>query len=100
MDPQLRMLLEVTHEAIFDAGVNPQEIRGQNVGVFIGAIASDSERKWIENTSTKHGYALTGIFLLLLVNFIAQFFKHTTQNECSNYFKKGATPYLILWTIS
>jgi fatty acid synthase, animal type len=34
MDPQLRMLLECTYEAIIDAGINPQEIRGTRTGVY------------------------------------------------------------------
>ncbi|CAG2179512.1 unnamed protein product, partial [Oppiella nova] len=36
VDPQARMLLEVTYEAIVDAGVNPQELRGSHTGVYVG----------------------------------------------------------------
>jgi hypothetical protein len=32
MDPQLRMLLELTYEAIIDAGVNPTTVRGSRTG--------------------------------------------------------------------
>ncbi|XP_054161208.1 fatty acid synthase-like [Oppia nitens] len=35
-DPQARILLETTYEAIVDAGVNPQDLRGSQTGVYIG----------------------------------------------------------------
>lgn len=46
MDPQLRILLELTHEAIVDAGVNPNEIRGSKTGVFIGVMYCESDVFW------------------------------------------------------
>ncbi|EFN89578.1 Fatty acid synthase [Harpegnathos saltator] len=39
-DPMCRMLLEHTYEAIIDAGVNPKELRGTKIGVFIGSCYS------------------------------------------------------------
>lgn len=36
MDPQARLLLEESLNAIFDAGYEPNELRGQSVGVYIG----------------------------------------------------------------
>ena len=41
MDPQQRKLLEVTWEAMEDAGKKPSELAGTNVGVFIGGFTSD-----------------------------------------------------------
>ncbi|RSM90621.1 type I polyketide synthase [Kibdelosporangium aridum] len=41
MDPQLRLLLEVTWESLEDAGLRPADTEGGRVGVFIGQIASD-----------------------------------------------------------
>jgi len=36
MDPQARIMLETTYEAICDAGVCPQTLRGTKTGVYIG----------------------------------------------------------------
>lgn len=46
MDPQLRMLLEVTYESIIDAGINPAELRGSRTGVYIGVSDSESDEYW------------------------------------------------------
>ncbi|OIW25172.1 hypothetical protein CONLIGDRAFT_690934 [Coniochaeta ligniaria NRRL 30616] len=41
MDPQQRQLLECTYEALENAGFPKESIAGRNMGVFIGAAASD-----------------------------------------------------------
>jgi fatty acid synthase len=56
MDPQLRLLLELTYEAIADSGTNPTTVRGTRTGVFIGASASESDEAWSEDPDSINGY--------------------------------------------
>lgn len=55
MDPQLRMLLEITYEAIIDAGINPVSLRGTRTGVFIGVSSSESDEYWTKDPETVNG---------------------------------------------
>ncbi|KAF7409642.1 hypothetical protein HZH68_004023 [Vespula germanica] len=43
MDPMSKMMLEHAYEAIIDAGINPEDIRGTRTGVFVNSCFSDSE---------------------------------------------------------
>ena len=41
MDPQQRLLLEASWEALEDAGIDPEGLRGEQAGVFAGVSSSD-----------------------------------------------------------
>ncbi|XP_033122542.1 highly reducing polyketide synthase easB-like [Anneissia japonica] len=58
MDPQQRILLEVTHEAFEDAGIIPEELQA-NCGVFVGIGLMDYAIQ-TNNTSTIDPYVVTG----------------------------------------
>uniref|UniRef100_A0A915PSY3 Fatty acid synthase n=1 Tax=Setaria digitata TaxID=48799 RepID=A0A915PSY3_9BILA len=60
LDPQVRKLLEVTLEAIIDAGFNPTELRGSRTGVFVGCSASETGGALTQDPETVTGYTLTG----------------------------------------
>uniref|UniRef100_A0A336MQ27 Fatty acid synthase n=1 Tax=Culicoides sonorensis TaxID=179676 RepID=A0A336MQ27_CULSO len=62
------MLLECTHEAIIDAGINPQEIRGSRTGVYIGVSNSETEQYWCGDPDLVNGYGLTGCARAMFAN--------------------------------
>ncbi|GMR46682.1 hypothetical protein PMAYCL1PPCAC_16877, partial [Pristionchus mayeri] len=71
MDPQGRLLLEVTWEALIDAGVNPAELRGSNVGVFVGTSHSETHDVLTSDPDTVPAYALTGCARSVFANRIS-----------------------------
>ncbi|XP_049519228.1 LOW QUALITY PROTEIN: fatty acid synthase-like [Dermacentor silvarum] len=71
MDPQMRLLLEISYEAIVDAGYDPATMRGRNVGVFIGCDSCDSDESFAINTDNIDGYGLAGSNLAMLSNRIS-----------------------------
>lgn len=75
MDPCMRMLLELTHEAIIDAGINPTELRGSRTGVYIGLSFVETEHE-IPNMepSSINGYCLTGCARAMFANRISYTF--------------------------
>jgi acyl transferase domain-containing protein/acyl carrier protein len=61
MDPQQRILLELSWEALEDAGINPETLRGGDAGVFIGVSSLDYALHCIsDNISRVTSYSLTG----------------------------------------
>ncbi|KAG5885210.1 hypothetical protein JTB14_012233 [Gonioctena quinquepunctata] len=77
MDPQLRILLELTHEALVDAGVNPGEMKGSKTGVFIGVSDSESSEFWTQDPDQVNGYGLTGCCRAMFPNRISYTFDFT-----------------------
>jgi polyketide synthase 12 len=57
MDPQQRMLLELSWEALERAGIDPTSLRGSSTGVFAGVIAAG----YGMSADEIEGYRLTGM---------------------------------------
>ncbi|MFD0661107.1 type I polyketide synthase [Thermocatellispora tengchongensis] len=64
MDPQQRVLLETTWEAIESAGADPAGLRGSDTGIFVGAIAQEYgaalDAMPAESAAGIDGFRLTG----------------------------------------
>ncbi|WP_449224370.1 SDR family NAD(P)-dependent oxidoreductase, partial [Amycolatopsis silviterrae] len=72
MDPQQRVLLEVAWEAIEHAGIDPQSLRGTEVGTFVGAVESTyGEMPGLPETA--EGHLLTGTAASVLSGRISYF---------------------------
>ena len=50
-DPQLRFLLELSYEALVDAGMDIMKIRGSNAGVYVGSCFSDCHKGTMKKSS-------------------------------------------------
>ena len=74
MDPQQRMLLEVTREAIIDAGMRPEDLQAKRVGVFIAVSRSDAEALNTDEQATVSGYAISGCAMSMLANRVSYAF--------------------------
>uniref|UniRef100_A0A8C0FUG6 Fatty acid synthase n=1 Tax=Bubo bubo TaxID=30461 RepID=A0A8C0FUG6_BUBBB len=77
MDPQLRMLLEVSYEAILDGGVNPATLRGTDIGVWVGASGSEAGEAFSQDPEEISGYSMTGCQRAMFANRISYFFDFT-----------------------
>ncbi|SES40841.1 Ketoacyl-synthetase C-terminal extension, partial [Streptomyces sp. yr375] len=60
MDPQQRLLLETSWEALERAAIAPDRLRGERVGVYVGALASDYGPPSHRAPGAYEGYLTTG----------------------------------------
>ncbi|KAK4163727.1 putative polyketide synthase protein [Cladorrhinum sp. PSN259] len=74
MDPQQRMLLETTYEALETAGIPKESIVGKNVGVFIGAAPSDYHLGALRDLDTVPMFDSTGNHPAILAGRISYYF--------------------------
>ena len=71
MDPQQRWLLEVSWEALEDAGVPPNSLRGKPVGVFIGIAGNDYGGLQMPNHGQSDMHTVSGCTLSIASNRIS-----------------------------
>lgn len=60
IDPQQRLLMEVAWEALEDAGMPAERVRGSATGVYIGISTNDYRQAFVARTSEADPYWSTG----------------------------------------
>jgi len=74
IDPQQRMALELTWEALEHARIPASSLRGETVGVFVGASNNDYSFLSVSDASVAHPYAITGTTSSIIANRVSYFF--------------------------
>ncbi len=74
VDPQQRMALELTWEALEHARIPASALRGQSVGVFIGSSTNDYSMLAMSDPSVAHPYAITGTASSIIANRVSYFY--------------------------
>ncbi|XP_075725717.1 fatty acid synthase isoform X2 [Rhipicephalus microplus] len=70
-DPQLRLLLETSYEAILDSGYDPESFRNRKVGVFIGNSVAESGEAFKLDTDKGDAYTILGCHRAMFSNRIS-----------------------------
>jgi polyketide synthase 13 len=74
IDPQQRLALELTWEALEHARIPASALRGGKVGVFIGASNNDYSFMAVADPATAHPYAITGTTSSIIANRVSYFY--------------------------
>lgn len=89
MDPQQRILLQLTWEALEDAGIRPSSIANTDVGVFVGASQTDYGHAFFTDQAIADAHFAPGTALAILANRISYIYglhgpSVTTDTACSS----------------
>ncbi|WP_457149028.1 polyketide synthase Pks13 [Mycobacterium sp. URHB0021] len=74
IDPQQRMALELTWEALEHARIPASALRGQSVAVYIGSSTNDYSFLAMSDPSVAHPYAITGTASSIIANRVSYFY--------------------------
>ena len=73
-DPQQRMALELTWEALEHARIPASSLRGTAVGVFVGSSTNDYSFLAVADPTATHPYAITGTASSIIANRVSYFY--------------------------
>ncbi len=74
IDPQQRMALELTWEALEHARIPASSLRGESVAVYIGSSLNDYSFLAMSDPSIAHPYAITGTASSIIANRVSYFY--------------------------
>src|ERR1700757_1377496 len=89
IDPQQRMALELTWEALEHARIPASSLRGEPVGVYVGVSNHDYGFLAISDPTAAHPYAITGTAHSIIANRVSYFYDFrgpsvTIDTACSS----------------
>lgn len=74
IDPQQKLLLEMAWEAMEDAGLPPSNLKGSNMGVFVGISSTDYANNHFDDPAAGNAYFMTGSTLSIAANRLSYVF--------------------------
>jgi polyketide synthase 13 len=74
IDPQQRMALELTWEALENARIPASSLRGESVAVYIGSSNNDYQFLAVSDPTVAHPYAITGTASSIIANRVSYFY--------------------------
>ncbi|MCV7377085.1 polyketide synthase [Mycobacterium alsense] len=74
IDPQQRMALELTWEALEHARIPASSLRGRPVGVYVGVSNNDYSILAVSDPTAAHPYAITGTATSIIANRVSYFY--------------------------
>lgn len=89
IDPQQRMALELTWEALEHARIPASSLRGEAVAVYMGSSNADYQNLALSDPSVTHPYAITGNSSSIIANRVSYFYDFrgpsvTVDTACSS----------------
>ncbi|TFB00940.1 Compactin diketide synthase mokB [Trichoderma ghanense] len=89
VDPQQRMLLEISYEALENAGIRKEDIDGSDTAVYVGSFVKDYEYISLRDQNWGPKYAATGNGIAIMSNRISYFYNlhgpsMTVDTGCSS----------------
>ena len=85
VDPQLRFLLELSYEALVDAGFTDlQKLKGSKTAVYVGSCFTDCHKGWLNDVKEITGYENTGCAQSMYANRLSFFYDFAGKSRCSN----------------
>lgn len=76
LDPQQRMLMEVAYEALENAGITLEDVKGTSTGVFVGGFMLDNLLKQASsgNKYNINSHTISGVAMTMLSNRLSYIF--------------------------
>lgn len=81
MDPQQRIILELSWACLEDGCYAPSQLRGSSTGVFMGACNYDYKELQEQWNVRTQGYAATGTYITMIANRVSYYFDFHGPSE-------------------